>query len=385
MGNFFAQPNLDNLQFKQLVDSELTLCGKTKIATTSGLTLTNGVGGYVPIIATGGTNHNVLTYLNGNIVLRPITGNTGSGIYSGASPTTCTVGGLAASTAIYGQSISHILEQILVPTICPVVTGPANTSFTLSPPTTIYEVGTCVSNICAISCFSRGSVTPQYNSGSPYRSGLPNTYNYIQLGGTCAITNSTALCNCYAFTPSKIQIGNNAVSASITYSSGSTPVYDSTCAVWLTALPSGTTSPSLSYTICGLYPYYWGKVASGGLPAGVNRPVINKYLVTGGTKVVDNSNDLLLINFNSTSDDYIWFATPSEYASKTKWYVDALNNGNIGGGVSVGGNLFPDLIVINDVESLVWSNVIGGSPHSYKVYVSNYQTALNTIIEFKNI
>jgi len=384
MGNFFAQPNLDNLQFKQLTSSELKLCGQTKIATTSGLTLSNGVGGYVPIIATGGTNNKVLTYLNGNIVLRPTTGG-GNMVYTGASPTTCTVGGLPAGCAIYNQSISTILEQILVPTINPVVTGPVNSSFTLSPPTTIYEVGTCVTNICATSCFSRGSVAPQYNGGSPYRSGLPNTYNYIQLGGICAATNSTALCNCYLFTPSKIQVGNNVVSTSITYSSGSTPVYNSACSVWLTALPSGTTSPSLSYTICGLYPYYWGNIASGGSPAGGNRPLINKYLVTGGTKVVDFSSDLLLINFNSTSDDYIWFAIPSESASKTKWYVDALNNGIIGGGVNVGGNLFPDFVVVNDVASTTWSSVIGGSPHSYKVYVSNYQTALNTIIEFKNI
>lgn len=383
MTGFFAKPNLDNLQFKQLASSVLTLSGQTKIATTSGLTLTNGIGGYVKIIATGGTDNKVLTYLGGNIVLRPTTGG-GNMVYTGASPTTCTVGGLVSSTPIYNQSISHILEQILVPTVCPTVTGPANTVFALSPSTPIYEVGTCVTNICAITCFSRGCVSPVYSGGTQaqYRSGTPVRYNYVQFSGVTASISSSALCNCHGFPAAKIQNGNNILSASVTYSSGC-PVYDSTCNVWLPALPSGTTSPSLSCTVCGLYPYYWGKVASGGSPAGVNRPTINKYLVTGGTKVVNNSSSTICVNFNSTSDDYIWFATPNESTTKTKWYVDALNNGNIGGVTSVGGNLFPDHVAIADVASSVWSGV-GASPHSYKVYVSNYQTSMSTIIELKN-
>ena len=383
MTGFFAKPNLEDLQFKQLTGSVLTLLGQTKIAATSGLTLTNGVGGYVPIIATGGTNNKVLTYLNGNIVLRPTSGG-GSMVYTGASPTTCTVGGLPAGCAIYNQPISTILEQILVPTMCPAVTGPANTAFVLSPLTSFYEVGTCATNICGITCFSRGSVAPQYGGcGSSYRSGLPSSYNYIQFGGTCAVVNTTALCYVHGFPAAKIQVGNNTLSATVSYSSGS-PVYDSKCAIWLSALASGTTSPSLTCTISGIYPYYWGKVSSCGSPAGVNRPTINKYLVTGGTKVVNYSTGTVCVNFNSTADDYIWFATPIESATKTKWYVDVLNSGNIGGVISVGGNLFPDYATVNDVASTTWSGVIGGSPHSYKVYVSNYQTPLNTIIELKN-
>ena len=46
---FFARPNLTDEQFKQLKgDNEiLTLSGQTRIATTSGLTLSDGAGGYV--------------------------------------------------------------------------------------------------------------------------------------------------------------------------------------------------------------------------------------------------------------------------------------------------------------------------------------------------
>lgn len=113
---FFARPILDDVQFKQTSDSILTLSGQTRIATPSGLTLI-GTSGYIPIMAnSGNTNYNVLTYINGQIKLLPQSGG-GSGVYSGASPTTCTVGGLCSGTSISGCSISSILETILVPPI----------------------------------------------------------------------------------------------------------------------------------------------------------------------------------------------------------------------------------------------------------------------------
>jgi len=141
---FFARPNLTDEQFKQLngVDNILTLSGQTRIATTSGLTLTDGAGGYIPIIATGGTNYDVLTYCNGQITLLPQSGG-GSGVYSGASPTTCTVGGLVAGTAIAGCSISTILEEILVPAI------PLSSSLSIASGGASRQYGDCsVGNLC---------------------------------------------------------------------------------------------------------------------------------------------------------------------------------------------------------------------------------------------
>ena len=109
MASFFARPNLEDVQFKQIPGSVLTLSGQTRIATTSGLTLTDGGTGFVPIILTGGTEFDVLTYRGGKMVLQPLSGSSGSGIYSGASPTTCTVGGLVSGSPISGCSISKIL------------------------------------------------------------------------------------------------------------------------------------------------------------------------------------------------------------------------------------------------------------------------------------
>jgi hypothetical protein len=113
---FFARPILSNQQFKQTSDSVLTLSGQTQIATISGLTLTDGVGGFVPIIATGGTNGEVLTFRNGKIVL-DTTSVSGDSRYYEASPTTITVGGLTAGSNISGCTISCILKNILVPSV----------------------------------------------------------------------------------------------------------------------------------------------------------------------------------------------------------------------------------------------------------------------------
>jgi len=117
---FFARPDLSDVQFKQLPGSVLTLSGETRIASPSGLTLIGESGNFIPInLTSGNTDTNILTYICGQIILLPQTGggSGGSGVYSGDSPTTCSVGGLVCGSAIAGCSISGILEQILVPAI----------------------------------------------------------------------------------------------------------------------------------------------------------------------------------------------------------------------------------------------------------------------------
>ena len=141
--------------------------------------------------------------------------------------------------------------------------------------------------------------------------------------------------------------------------------------------PSGNiTGTSTNFTVSSIYPYFYGKVSSGGAAAGVNRPTANNALITGGTKVVASSTGTISITFNSTADDYSWFAIPSTSTSKTVWYVDALNNGTIGGSVSSGGNLFPANDVVS-VTTVLWGGV------SYKVYITNYQSAIS-VMEMRN-
>jgi len=373
---FFARPNLEDLTFKQLPNSIITLSGQTRIATVSGLTLTNGAGGFIPIIATGATDGDVLTYSNGKITL--IEGGSSSGIYYGASPTTCTVGGLPKGSVIGDTSIESILQRILVPTVNPTITEPSSV-FTISPNNTVYEVGSVV-NIEGTVTFNRGCINPAYCGGPDKRSGAACYYDYSSWGAAmiCIEPDPSTLVHTYEFTPShSITQGANLLKSRVEYKCGHQP-YNSTGGTYLNPLPSGCTCINI-ITISGIYPYYYGKYSSNNAPAGQGRPIPTAELITGGTKVVASSQNTLCINFNSTYDDYLWFAVPATGGSaKTKWYISQLNCGDIGGSVGVGGNLFPEYNWVANVRNECWTN------QQYMLFISNYQTASTTIMELRN-
>jgi hypothetical protein len=76
-----------------------------------------------------------------------------------------------------------------------------------------------------------------------------------------------------------------------------------------------------------------------------------------------NLNDFALtIPYNSQVNDFIWFAIPSIFPLRTKWFVNVLNKGDIGGPKIISGNLFSDpvLVTYNNIE--------------YRLYISNYRT-----------
>jgi hypothetical protein len=378
---FFARPNLDNIQFKQLPDTTLTLSGQTQIATTSGLTLTDGEGGYVPIVATGKQNNYVLTYdgVEDVIKLKESTASGGIGVYPYDESSTIAIGGLSANTYLYNENVVDILQEILVPTLNPTLTNPSISSFTINPNNTIYEVGSNIT-ISATAYFNPGVINPQYTSLSSCRSNGTQYYEYMVQGViTGCTTNSPS--NTYPLGSVDISDGNNLISSKIYYCSGVQP-YDSAGAIYDSPLVAGATTPSQK-TICGTYPWYWGIESSGDAASGVNRPTSTciKSLITGGTanKCVDLSNNTLYVQFNSTSDDYLWFATPVGSTTKTCWYETALNSGLIGGNT----NLFPNAIIESDIysSSPVWSG------QSYQIYISNYQSASSTptsIMELRN-
>jgi len=144
---FFARPNLDDTQFKQLKGSELTLSGQTQIATTTGLTLIGDGGTYIPIQATGASNNFVLTYYDDGVIpvikLKESSASGGTTTYPYNESATTTVGGLVAGENLYNEQVVDILHDILVPTLYPTLTNPSISSFTISPSTTLYEVGYC--------------------------------------------------------------------------------------------------------------------------------------------------------------------------------------------------------------------------------------------------
>lgn len=377
---FFARPNIDDIQFKQISGTTITLSGQTRIATSSGLTLYDDVNSkYIPIIVTGATDNTVLTYLNNKITLQPISDITGN-VYTGYTPTTCTVGGLVSGTDICNCSFTCIVQDILVPPLNPVVTEPSS-GFSIFPSATLYEVGTCVC-IDGYSTFDRGCVVPQYCGSPDRRSGTAISYIYCEWGLNTIICPNTTSSNPVTFTPFKVINGENCLSSKVCYSAG-LEIFNSRCGTYCSALPPGTTSTS-TITINGILPYFYGKVSSGNVAAGVNRPSATVDLITGGTSITCRSNDTICIDFDSTSDDYIWFATPVASNIKTCWFVDSTNNGNISGSTSsVGGNLFTDPVIVDNVSNKptscgCWSG------ESYNLYISNYQTTSGKIMEFRN-
>lgn len=378
---FFARPVLSNLQFKQTQDSVLTLSGETQIATTTGLTLTDGVGGFIPIQATGASNNYVLTYDAAKHVinLKMSTTSGGTSIYDYTGLTTCAVGGLPIDQDLYNDELKDIIHCMVSPTLNPNLTNPTISTFSIIPSTTMYEVG-CVSDICGSISFDAGEINPQYSALCDERSNGTLCYMYTAFGvpSTCIIDAPSVLN--YSFGTNVINYGSNSISAKVCYCGGVQP-YDSEGTIYDSPLSTGVTN-SNTKTITGIYPWFWGIESSGGVASGENRPdsCCIKDIITGGTgnKVIESSTGTIYADFNSTNDDYLWFATPADSTTKTVWYVDALNNDVIGGGVSAGGNLFPTHDVVNDVDTVCWSG------QSYKIYVSNYQSAAPSTMELRN-
>lgn len=378
---FFSRPNLDNLQFKQTIDSVLGLSGQTQILKTSGFTLSDGAGGNVIITASGAssaTNMFVLTYNHalGKIVLASGGTAGGLGLYPYDDHATVNVGGINGEVSgitgsgyyLYNQQIADILQDMLAPILLPTLTNPSS-SYSIFPTTSIYQVGDII-NITGTSTFNRGTITPAYGT-SGNRSGAATAFEYIFQGSSYIIGNPEYYLSSYV-----VSAGTNTFSNRVYYAQGEQP-YDNNGSPYNTPLPSGITSLS-SINITGIYPYFYGNVASGGVAAGSNRPTPTAALITGGTSVVEMSDGTISIDFNSTNDDYIWFAIPVGSTSKTKWYINSVNNGNIGGSVSAGGNLFPEYSSVTGVSTTYWNG------QEYKLYISNYQTELNETIELRN-
>lgn len=377
---FCARPNIDDTQFIQVPATTLTLSGQTQIATASGLALTDGIGGYRPIIATGGTTYDVLTLIGNRLVLyAPTASGATSGVYTCASPTTCTVGGITAGSAISGWNYGCLFQTMLVPTLYPTLTAPSSVS-TILPTTSTYEVGSSVV-VTGCTVFDRGCISPAYCGANPKRSGFATCYEYTVWGVPTCVASSCLSTNKTVFSSHYVTQGSNTISSRVWYSGGTQPL-NSSGGTYCAALAAGCTAFA-SNVFTGIYPYYYGKVASGSVGAGINRPSAVASLITGGTKIVASSTDTVCINFASTSDDYIWFATPNASTTKTKWYVDSNDTGCVGGGISAGCNLFPAPSTVAGVTSSMWANV-SCSPQTYKLYISNYQTTANLTMELRN-
>lgn len=359
---FFARPNLDDVQFRQETGSTLTLSGSTIISSFSGLSLSDNYGDRIPIVISGQSEGKVMTYKSGCIVLSEIT-TTANITYSGASPTTCTVGGLVSGTDISGCNINKIIEMMASPVVSPTLTPPFAT-LSLNPNPSVYEVGSSISFI-ATGCYNMGSVSPVYCNGPSTRTGLPTEYNFFYNGGVPIKITTSNLCTTTSIN-GVVSNGNNGVGLYVCYSAGEYPKRSNGDTVGMTCCPAGVSS-TVCVNFVGTYPYFWGSSDT--------KPVINQTLINSANKCVGISRGNVIVSNYDVVGKYIWFAIPSESATKTKWQ-GSNSPTNCG---TIPGDLFDSEVVcaINSPNNC-WSNV------SYKFYVSNYPTSINYQMTFKN-
>ena len=152
------------------------------------------------------------------------------------NPTTTALPGIPVGSILNNKSVSEIFQTILYQELFGKITEPSY-SFTITPSSTLQEVGAVI-NIVRTRDFSRGSINPQYQSESPYRSGP--LIDYTETGSD----NHT------------ITLGIQSWTSRANYSKGVQPKgnYGSNTPGYL-PLPEGFTD-TVTRSITGVYPVY---------------------------------------------------------------------------------------------------------------------------------
>jgi hypothetical protein len=255
-------------------------------------------------------------------------------VYYGSSPSNVTVGGVPSGTNLYGRTVTSILEDIFVTYL-----SPSFSSFSISGQSNTIEVGSVLSGSRTFTWVTSNSSNVQTNS--------------VQIKD---VTSNTVIASGLA--------NDGSESVNIGTISNAAPMSRAWRAEAVNT--NSTNFNSSNFTVTSIYPYFYGKSSSA--------ITANQTLVSSGTKVIASSTGTITITYNSASNEKVWFAIPSTSTSKTVWYVNALNNGSIGGAENFIRSF--ELVEI-DSPSALWSDV------NYKIYIANYPSAVTTI-EFRN-
>jgi hypothetical protein len=287
--------------------------------------------------------------------------------YNLSSPATKCVGGVCVNDVLTGKTAFQLLQQILAPELFPTSLVAPSTAISISPSTSQYEIGAVIATLNVTGTFNCGLISPQYCSTSSCRSGLANCYNFTgcQVVGSyaCASSSVTKPATAYVICASQTWTVSTCFDAGVQPKGSAGTNY-------CTPLSAGVTSAA-SCTITGIYPYYWGKLASG------SRPAVTNALVTGGTKVVASSIGTVTVSFGSSASEYTWLAIPQTSTSKICWYRTALDNGFMNRGCAT--DKYPDECIIAITSGqLCWAGV------NYKVYMSGGVGEIATAFEFRN-
>ena len=201
----------------------------------SGLTITKHISGGTWIIFSTGS-----------------TGQTGGNIYyTGATPAAITVGGIVAGDILTGKTYTDLFEELLVPTLFPMIVAPSGTMTRYISPNALYEINE-VLTIEFEQDFNRGSITPPYGTNG-YRSGVPLGY-YYNGAGLPLIVPSSAMSDAQVISNYHVLNGINSWNGHVEYSAGQQPK-DSKGNNYNSPLPQGVTSVQYC-TLEGVYPVF---------------------------------------------------------------------------------------------------------------------------------
>lgn len=190
------------------------------------------------------------------------------GTYTGISERT--IGGISEGQVFNEASINSIISLLIKEEKYPNIINPSSNF--VSSITGYREVGSTI-NITFTSTFDRGSISPQYYSESPYRSGLPISYQYSGYGLSDNVKSD--LTDIQILNNYKVLLGIQTWRSRVSYSEGCQPK-SSYGNNYLTKLSSSET-PYITRSITGVYPYF---------ATTVNISIITKQnLVSHGTMV----------------------------------------------------------------------------------------------------
>lgn len=389
------------------------------------LTLENNTGGTISITGfssdvtiTGGTyNSGTLTLGDSTGGTISVTGfssggsvsvsaNTGLGINSGELYTiyntlldpsltmASTIGGLTAGTSVSsltGRTLVQLFDDLLFPTVLPtytiptiLLTGVANqtlevgstfssnlSSYGIKNDAGAYTQLRLLRNGSPLSTFTSLTITSESNVPNQFGYTNPNNPNYRYTISPTPYSESYIIpspVGSNTSTSSTYQADGN-YGAGLAKSNNKGTTDTRTPAVRSTNAPQAASSNfgSTTYTLTGIYPYFWG--TSPTLPTASSIAAA----IVGGTanKVLATASGTLSIPYN-VSGQYIWVAYFNNYTTKTKWYVNALDNGNID-------NSFITTAVTQSVNSPdgYWSGI------TYKMHWSVNATIQSTL-EYRN-
>lgn len=300
------------------------------------------------------------------------------------------VGGAASQAASVWKTrnLVQVLDAILFPDQSPTytiptiglsstITGTREIGETISPAFTVTAVkndagpfyamrlkrgATTVASTAAPTASSATDVPDQYgyaNQNNPNK-----TYTFGATDSSFAVPSGTT-----TWTSEGDYAGGFAKKNNKGVTDPRTPLVRNVNAPQLTS----TAFTSNGLTITGIYPYFWG-VSDTVLTASQ----VATLIAAGGAginKVLTAASGTITIDFDASSPKYLWFAHAGSYTTKTKWYITALNNGNI----SSGSDLFsaPTSQNVNSPDSY-WSAV------SFKIYISNFPTTAPDPMELRN-